>query len=512
MWWRIYPRLRLVPMLRSSKFSNFLVFGCLVFFLGQSQALADDSHYQDFVVGGRAVGLGGAFCSIADDSSGIYYNPAGIADSSQTSLQISTSLYGFERGSYDLDNLTLPIPGVENLDVQFTDLIVVPASAGAVKTFGKIGPDGEPTEAYAFSVVVPSYRSFAITAPFASEGQEDDPAYIDSALSYSRRVTDRTLWTGFGYARKLDHRFRVGFSAHYILRSIVDIEKVASSGTLSFGNDDSSSSEGASEVFDTATNDISFLNGSIVFGAGIKFKSGLWQLGASIQSPSWQVHSRAELRSSRGQSVPQVDCSELSATSEACGEEGVLALGGKSQFTVYQPKSVGSETKYASTLRVGASFSLPHKLTISGDLIYHLPVSYNLVDLDEKDAKWLPFNPKVSRKQVLNMSFGFEYLMIREVSIGAGVFSDFSSAPEITESYLSTDKQPHVDLLGLSMALGYFSEHSLTRFGLLYSSGAGEDVIPVNTTDKILEKADDYHRVGYFQSFFYVFISSTYRY
>jgi len=301
----------------------------------------------------------------------------------------------------------------------------------------------------------------------------------------------------------------VGVSAHYVLRSVVDIEKVASSATLSFGEDSSGESQ---EVFDTATNDIAFLNGSLVLGGGIKYKSGAWQFGASVQLPSWQVHSRTELRSSRGQSVPHVDCTQLNATSEACREGGVLALGGKSQFTVYQPKSVESETKYAPSIRVGASYSLPYKLTVSGDLIYHFPVSYTLVNLKEEDAKWLPFNPKVDRNEVLNMSFGFEYLMIREVSIAAGIFSDFSSAPEIPEQYLSADMQPHVDLLGLSMALGYFSEHTLTRFGLLYSSGSGQDVIPVNTTDKILEQSDDYHRVGYFQSFFYVFISSTYRY
>ncbi|MEO1175145.1 MAG: UPF0164 family protein, partial [Myxococcota bacterium] len=49
-------------------------------------ARGDDTHYQDFIVGGRAVGLGGAFTALADDPSGLFYNPAGIADIDETNL------------------------------------------------------------------------------------------------------------------------------------------------------------------------------------------------------------------------------------------------------------------------------------------------------------------------------------------------------------------------------------------------------------------------------------------
>jgi len=67
--------------------------------LVSATAAADDTHYQDFIVGSRAVGLGGAFCAIGDDPSGLYYNPAGIAEIRHTTLQISASLYGFEQGA-----------------------------------------------------------------------------------------------------------------------------------------------------------------------------------------------------------------------------------------------------------------------------------------------------------------------------------------------------------------------------------------------------------------------------
>ena len=101
---------------------------------------ADDTHYQDFLVGGRALGLGGAYVSLSDDPSGVYFNPAGLADVRQSSLQVSTSLYGFERGEINPDSFSTAGPGIANLDLDFSQLIVIPASAGFVKTFGEKMP------------------------------------------------------------------------------------------------------------------------------------------------------------------------------------------------------------------------------------------------------------------------------------------------------------------------------------------------------------------------------------
>lgn len=42
-------------------------------------AKADQYHYLNILVGERAMGLGGAFTAVADDASGVVYNPAGIA-------------------------------------------------------------------------------------------------------------------------------------------------------------------------------------------------------------------------------------------------------------------------------------------------------------------------------------------------------------------------------------------------------------------------------------------------
>jgi len=62
------------------------------------------------------------------------------------------------------------------------------------------------------------------------------------------------------------------------------------------------------------------------------------------------------------------------------------------------------------------------------------------------------------------------------------------------------------------LTLGYFSKHSLSRIGIMYAWGEGYDVIPKSDFGRILRNEQSFARVDYFQSFFYVFLSSTFRY
>lgn len=47
--------------------------------IGSVTARADQFHYQNILIGDRAVGLGGAYGGVSDDASGVFYNPGGMA-------------------------------------------------------------------------------------------------------------------------------------------------------------------------------------------------------------------------------------------------------------------------------------------------------------------------------------------------------------------------------------------------------------------------------------------------
>ena len=59
-------------------------------------ARADDSHYQNQLIGERALGLGGAFTAVSTDPTASYYNPGGLATTLSASISASLNLYGIE--------------------------------------------------------------------------------------------------------------------------------------------------------------------------------------------------------------------------------------------------------------------------------------------------------------------------------------------------------------------------------------------------------------------------------
>ncbi len=56
-------------------------------------AQADDKHYRNILIGDRAMGMGGAYTAIADDPSGLYYNPAGVVYTAGRNISASVNAY-----------------------------------------------------------------------------------------------------------------------------------------------------------------------------------------------------------------------------------------------------------------------------------------------------------------------------------------------------------------------------------------------------------------------------------
>jgi len=58
-----------------------------------SVSTADEFHYNNFLIGDRAAGMGGAYAGVSDDPSGLYYNPAGIVYTTGRNLSASVNAY-----------------------------------------------------------------------------------------------------------------------------------------------------------------------------------------------------------------------------------------------------------------------------------------------------------------------------------------------------------------------------------------------------------------------------------
>lgn len=92
-------------------------------------AAADEFHYNNFLIGDRAAGMGGAYTAIADDPSGLYYNPAGIVYSTGRNLSASVNAF------YNLDKKYDSVIGGQGWERHSSSLL--PNFFGITQPLGK---------------------------------------------------------------------------------------------------------------------------------------------------------------------------------------------------------------------------------------------------------------------------------------------------------------------------------------------------------------------------------------
>lgn len=131
------------------------------------------ASFLEIGVGANADALGGAFVSIANDASALYWNASGIANVSQTEILVSHTNW-IAQTAFDYAALVLPLGNFGNLGFSFTSLSMDDMK---VRTVDK--PEG--------------------TGEYFSAGD------IAVGLSYARNLTDR---------------FSIGFTAKFIQQKI----------------------------------------------------------------------------------------------------------------------------------------------------------------------------------------------------------------------------------------------------------------------------------------------------
>ncbi len=136
--------------------------------------------FLEIPVGARAIGMGGAFVGSADDVTGLYWNPAGIARLPWREAIFTHSEWIVDM-KFDFAGLSLPLEGFGALGLSFTSLTM---DDMAVRTIDR--PEG--------------------TGEFFSAG------------SFS---------LGVHYARNLSEKFAIGFTVKYIAEHIWNMEAEA---------------------------------------------------------------------------------------------------------------------------------------------------------------------------------------------------------------------------------------------------------------------------------------------
>ena len=435
---------------------------------------ADDTHYQHYPVGGRAIGLGGAFTALASDPTGVFFNPAGLVDQQHKSIQVSTNLYGLEVADSFFD----AVGRVTDLDTVFAELNVVP-SAASFSGVLSANEDGIAQTSYGLGVFVPSYRSLNVQA----FSEVTDPATQCKTVTYDRSLSDRTFLLGGSVSQRIDPAWSVGMSLYMAYRTFREAENVTCS-------------DGPNR-FSTAATNVNLALAAIYAAAGVKYRLGPWRFGATISTPSIRVFNVAKVSVSRG-----------SALNEDRPPE----------FFARELDNLTADTRLSPELRLGAAYTLPNLATVSLDVHLHAGTRYDLYSLsaeqqDVDDA--ITTVRQIERRPIMNVNLGGEYEVFEQVILSIGLFTNLTSAPRIDGDVGQTyerDRLAHVHAAGGSGMLGFVTEHTVTRIGGVISYGEGSDVVPRTPGLAVLGEPDEFVKVDFSQLFAFVFLSSTFRF
>ena len=393
-----------------------------------ARAQGIESNFKPYVVGGRAAGMGGAFTALADDGSGGYHNPGGLAFTRSSSLSFSLNVYGLAGGTVK-DALG------DGHDFVYRDLNVFPVATAGIKKMGEVDPEvGVSRHTLFFSVFVPD----GLTT-------DDRDQLGSSANAYFSRRSNQTLWIGGGYAIRLG-RVGIGFGAYGLI------------GSTSYFLDLSLIASGGSEfVVISARDDLSTLG--FVGSAGVRWDAtDHLRLGFSLFTPEWGGGSRT--------SFVRIGASD-----------GTSAVA-----FARQDQDLSATPSLPLRAQAGVAWEAG-RWTLAADLIFLGP--RHIKDNPERAADGL--DRTIVRNAVVNVAVGGELLLGGGFAIRAGAFTDFASSDPLS---VHVDNTSHVNHYGLTFAGGLRTEHVRTDVGFTGWWGKGTDVIPRNLDFSLLSRTD----------------------
>ncbi len=219
-------------------------------------AFADAYHYNDNLVGERAMGMGGAFTALSNEISGAYYNPAGLIGIDDDYISLSLSIYQFRsqtvkdyRGGKSLTSNSINI---------------IPSSLGTVYSFGD--------HRWGFSIMVPEYND--VTMDF--HDTESVPA-----LHANRNTKAIEYMAGPSLSFFINSKFSVGATLYGYYRNDKDYISVLRESENVFKHDITSSDKkmiGIMPVFGVLYKPWD------VFSLGISLRAGLQIYGSATFS------------------------------------------------------------------------------------------------------------------------------------------------------------------------------------------------------------------------------------
>jgi len=422
---------------------------------------ADPPNYQRYVIGERSLGMAGAYAAAVDDSMAIYYNPGALVFADTTAVSASKSIYAADHRTIRdgfVPNFSAPHDAI---DLDGSNDLSWPSTLTFMTTFGKkknrLGH--KIRHSFGFAMLVPTQEDYSF------RGKHHPAQGVADNQTYYLFESYRTVWTGLAYAFRPHRSWGLGLSGFWSN----DSYQRRYDGNYFNPPEDTSACDpiGCGEL-EFVESILRIKTNSLVFGAGVLFTpNDRVRLGLSFNAPGILM---------RGLSGGTLDQTMgMSSTSDpAAGTSRLYTDDYDLKVAAYDPASI----------RLGASYTLPLSFTVDLDLGFHFPGSYDriigdavasrLEESPEASPSW--FDPgivrHIERRPVLNANLGTEVLLPKGWTVRTGLFSDFSSAPEVVAG--DTPQLTRANRLGGAFSIGHRSKDHDITLGVIGTYGAGK--------------------------------------
>lgn len=344
--------------------------------LSAAPVMADDEHYVNFLLGGRAMGMGGAYTAISDDPAGMFYNPAGIVYAHSPNLSASVNAFRFS-------NKTFESVLTGGNDWSRENSALVPNFFGVTQPFGNF------TVGFSYAVTDTSEEDQAQTFSNLSSNIERFTINVNETNTVNK--------LGPSIAYQASDNFSIGMTFYLHMR---DTKTIVNQYVKLNESLDTSSTGQHTEWTNSYYKNSEY---------GITPKIGV------IWSPTDKLalaatYSQNFVFASTGYSQTTCLASHKTTSSSSCDTSKVYAT-----QTAGETSNTHSEDPFE--LRFGTAYFASSQLLLSADMTFHSEVT--------------------GKRSVVNVAGGAEYYIDPEWAVRAGGFTNFSNAPTPTTSYAS---------------------------------------------------------------------------
>lgn len=399
-----------------------LILGCL---LNAATALSDEFHYNNMIIGERAAGMGGAFTALADDTSGMYYNPAGIVHAQTKSLSASVNAYYSLSKEYR--------GAIAGSDLKRTYSAIVPNFFGVQQPVGPVS--------LGFSYAVPEHafenmdETFVDLPPTQGMVQKyGNPNLRIARYSLNLNTEDSINEFGPTIAFKVSQTLSLGMTLYIHKRNYLYVQ-----------------------------NELVRLSNGLDHWGNYYVKIREWgtrPLLGVLWKPTEQFSLGAALSRT------------FVVDSDITYQETVYS-------TVESPPPLNNESftssdkqRYPWQCRLGAAYRINPSWLVSGDLTFYPGFGYDII------------GTRVERESVVNTALGAEYSPWQDWIFRAGVFTNLSNSPNINTEMESGKEK--IDMYGITGSITFRIMRNSITVGGNYGQGSGSARI---TSDPVIQDA-----------------------